>query len=43
MNWVIFIIGGFFLIFPLKLLYRFIPEPQFPEWLYSEQKPILPS
>ena len=43
MNWVIFIIGGFFLIFPFKLIYRFIPEPQFPEWLYSEQKPILPS
>jgi hypothetical protein len=43
MNWVIFIIGGFFLILPFKLLYRYIPEPHFPECIYSEQRPILPS
>lgn len=43
LNWVIFIIGGFFFFFPFKLLYKCIEEPIFPALKYSEMKPKLPS
>lgn len=43
LNWAIFIIGGFFFIFPFRILYKCIPEPKFPEWNYNRLRPILPS
>jgi hypothetical protein len=43
LNWVIFAIGGFFLFFPFRILYKCINEPLFPDLSYSKNRPILPS